>query len=118
MHDLDDLINQRRQELSELKKTNRQRLEATPAPVSSGGVARRGGGLGQTETSPAGVSLSRAAYDELKESERSLQHKLKAEQQRSKQLEEDVADMESQCATHAERAKMAMGERNRCDEYD
>jgi hypothetical protein len=118
LHDLDDLINQRRLELSELKKTNRQRLEATPAPVTSGGISRGNAGFGQMEMSPAVVSLSRAAYDELKDSERSLQLQLKSEQLRSKQLEDDVIDMESQCAAHAERAKAAMTEKNRYKRCD
>ena len=121
LQDLDGLINQRRLELSELKKANKQRLDATPAP-SSGGTSRGGaGGSGGTSgvggfemvMSPAVVSLSRASYEELKETERTLQGKLKAEQLRAKQLEDTVADLEHQCAGHAERAKGAVGDRNR-----
>ena len=121
LHDLDGLINQRRLELSELKKANRQRLEATPAPSSGGTGTSRGGAGGSASgvngfemaMSPAVVSLSRAAYEELKENERTLQGKLKAEQLRAKQLEDAVADLENQCAGHAERAKGAVGDRNR-----
>ena len=124
LQDLDGLINQRRLELSELKKANRQRLDATPAPTSSGGSSRGGGGGGtggggggtsgfETAMSPAVVSLSRVAYEELKETERTLQSKLKAEQLRANQLEDAVADLENQCAGHAERAKGAVGDRNR-----
>jgi len=117
LHDLDDLINQRRQELSELKRTNRQRLEATPSAATATTAAApppsRGGNANALELSPAVVSLSRAAYEELKENERALQNKLKAEQLRSTQLEDALADMENQCAAHAERAKAAVADRNR-----
>ena len=120
LHDLDDLINQRRQELSELKRTNRQRLEATPTPAAAITTATTttttttAAPLPPTALSPAVVSLSRVAYEELKENERILQNKLKAEQLRSSQLEDDLANMESQCAAHAERTKAAVVERNRC----
>eukprot|EP00596_Hydrurales_sp_CCMP1899_P000772 CAMPEP_0119043582 /NCGR_PEP_ID=MMETSP1177-20130426/23536_1 /TAXON_ID=2985 /ORGANISM="Ochromonas sp, Strain CCMP1899" /LENGTH=551 /DNA_ID=CAMNT_0007011971 /DNA_START=65 /DNA_END=1717 /DNA_ORIENTATION=- len=135
LHDLDDLINQRRLELSELKRSNRQKiietpdhLDHTPHQFNHSQEKRRGSLEGQEKRrgslegpekhgynpSPT-ITMPRLSYDEIREGERNIAQQLKAEQAKADRLENKLEDVKSQCNAHAERAKAVTAERNRLE---
>jgi hypothetical protein len=63
LHDLDELINQRRQELMELRKSHRQRLGVSPEPSGRRPPGGTSTGIGSSlkRTGVAGAGVSRAA---------------------------------------------------------
>jgi hypothetical protein len=128
---LDDLINQRRQELSELRRTNRQRLSDPhkTAAVGEAEVDMRGRKAPTSgEHDPHGFhrkdrgNISPSAYEEVREGEQRLSRLLSVEQARVRELEIVVADLQAQCDAHADEVKILISDRDKfkalCDESE